>query len=175
MSVYVGLGSNVGSRRGHLRTVLHALDADPNMQGLRSSSLYESAHVGPGDQRDHLNLCVEFESSLAPPVLLELLQDLERAAGRAPGTHGEPRPLDLDLLLYGDCISEDPRCTLPHPRMGGRRFVLEPLQELLPGLRWPGQTLSLEQLLAVAEIRGQELRRVAAPGWWKEEFAAWTA
>jgi 2-amino-4-hydroxy-6-hydroxymethyldihydropteridine diphosphokinase len=175
VTVYLGLGGNLGDRRRYLREALLALQSDPALGALQTSGLYQSTHVGDTPQADHLNLCVALESALSPLAILGTLHRLERAAGRRPDTHGQARTLDLDLLLHGDCVRADPRCTLPHPRLSQRRFVLEPLWELAPRLRWPGQTLSLRQLLDSPSIRRQEIKQVADPSWWKEESAARTA
>jgi 2-amino-4-hydroxy-6-hydroxymethyldihydropteridine diphosphokinase len=175
VTVYLGLGSNMGPRRRHLRAALEALRLLPTVSALRSSALYEAAHVGSSPQADHLNLCASFECSHQPEELLQLLQAMERAAGRPRDSHGEARTLDLDLLLYGDCVRDDPRCTLPHPRMELRRFVLEPLVDLDPDLRLPSRSETVSILLDEPAIAAQRVRRVAEAGWWQEEMAAWTA
>jgi 2-amino-4-hydroxy-6-hydroxymethyldihydropteridine diphosphokinase len=104
--------------------------------------------VGVGEQPHFLNGVVELDTSLAARQLLERLLAVEQRFGRVrvPGEHG-PRTLDLDLLLYGDEVIEDPGLTVPHPRLHERRFVLEPLAELAPGLVVPGRG-NVESLLS---------------------------
>ncbi len=87
---------------------------------------------------------------MAPEQLLSLLKRLEREAGRVRGPRDGPRPLDLDLLVYGEVVSTVPSLVLPHPRLGERRFVLAPLAELAPGLRVPGLGRTIGELLEAA-------------------------
>lgn len=137
-SGYLGLGSNVGDRRANLQAGVDALDG----RGVRvtaSSSTYDTDPVGEVlDQPAFLNACVRIETGLAPEELLDACKDVERELGRdldAP-RHG-PRPLDVDLLLFGNEPHRSERLTLPHPQVAERRFVLIPLVELDPGLATP--------------------------------------
>lgn len=128
--VYLGLGSNLGDRLGHLSDALEGLAA-AGVRVRRVSPWLETRFVGPGPpQPDYLNAVAEVETGLVPLALLELTQSLEVAAGRAPGTHLLPRPLDIDMLLYRDWCVQHPRLVLPHPRLLERRFVLESLAAL---------------------------------------------
>ena len=99
-----------------------------------------------------MNAVVQLSTRLPAPGLLDLLQKIERAAGRERPYHHAPRTLDLDLLLYGDARIDSPRLTVPHPRMGGRAFVLRPLAEIDASLVAP------EALAAVAEQRIERMR-----------------
>jgi 2-amino-4-hydroxy-6-hydroxymethyldihydropteridine diphosphokinase len=106
------------------------------------------------DQPDFLNACVSIETSLDPEPLLDACKDIERELGRsaAGGRHG-PRPIDVDVLLLGELERDSERLSLPHPEVTSRRFVLEPLLELDPGLRLPdGRELS-QFLEAVSDQR----------------------
>ncbi|MBK9088722.1 MAG: 2-amino-4-hydroxy-6-hydroxymethyldihydropteridine diphosphokinase [Holophagales bacterium] len=107
--------------------------------------------MGGPPQPDFLNAVATGRTLLAPLDLLRLLQDLETEAGRIPGseTNG-PRPLDLDLLLYGDRRIDLPELVVPHPRLGERRFVLAPLADLVPDLVVPGTGRTVGSLLAAA-------------------------
>jgi 2-amino-4-hydroxy-6-hydroxymethyldihydropteridine diphosphokinase len=151
---YVGLGSNLGERRGHLEAALAALRATPGISEVRVSSLYETEPVGPPQGR-YLNAAARLRTGLPARRLLERLQAIERAAGRVRGPERNgPRSLDLDLLLYGDSRIREPDLVVPHPRLCERAFALEPLAELAPDLRHPDSGLRIDELA----------RRVRDPG-----------
>jgi 2-amino-4-hydroxy-6-hydroxymethyldihydropteridine diphosphokinase len=109
------------------------------MTVVRSSPVFETTPQGEvTEQPDFLNACLEIETALGPEELLAACKQVERELGRTPGgpRHG-PRPIDVDVLLLGDLEHRSERLTLPHPEVTGRRFVLEPLLELDPGLALP--------------------------------------
>ena len=137
---YVGLGANVGDRERTLRAAVDALAAEDGVEVLAISTLRETEPVGVGQQPLYLNGAAELETTLTARELLDRLLAVEQHFGRIriPGEHG-PRTLDLDLLLYGDEVIDEPGLTIPHPRVHERRFVLEPLAELAPGLVVPGR------------------------------------
>src|SRR3954452_16980983 len=138
---YLGLGSNVGDRRTHLRAAVAAL-REHGVEVEAASSLYQTEPVGEIlEQPDFLNAAVRIRSELEPLHLLDLCKAIEVEPGRMLGAqrHG-PRPLDVDLLLLGDLELETERLTLPHREVTSRRFVLAPLLELDPGLRLPDGT-----------------------------------
>ena len=145
---FVGLGANLGDREGALRAAVGALADEAGTEVVAVSTLRETAPVGVGEQPPYLNGVVALETTLAPRELLDRLLTVEQRFGRVrvPGEHG-PRTLDLDLLLYGDELIEEPGLTVPHPRLHERRFVLEPLAELAPGLVLPGRG-TVESLLS---------------------------
>jgi 2-amino-4-hydroxy-6-hydroxymethyldihydropteridine diphosphokinase len=146
---YIGLGSNLGPRERHLRDALDALRATPGLRALAVSSLYETRHVGPVPQGPHLNAVARVESRLGPRELLERLLAIERDAGRTRGPERHaPRTLDLDLLLFGSEVIEEPGLAVPHPRLSERAFVLEPLLELAPRLVHPVLGETVEALAA---------------------------
>jgi 2-amino-4-hydroxy-6-hydroxymethyldihydropteridine diphosphokinase len=136
---FVGLGSNLGDREGTLRAAVDALGGE-GVEVVGVSTLRETDPVGVGEQPLFLNGAAELETTLTAHELLDLLLEIEQRLGRVrvPGEHG-PRTLDLDLLLYGDEEIEEPGLSVPHPRLHERRFVLEPLAELAPGLVIPGR------------------------------------
>jgi 2-amino-4-hydroxy-6-hydroxymethyldihydropteridine diphosphokinase len=138
--VFVGLGSNLGDREATLRRAVEALAAEPGIEVVAVSALRETEPVGYLDQPRFLNGAVELASELPPVELLERLLAVERRFGRVrDGVPAQgPRTLDLDLLLYGDERIDEPGLAVPHPRLHERRFVLEPLAELAPGLVVPG-------------------------------------
>jgi 2-amino-4-hydroxy-6-hydroxymethyldihydropteridine diphosphokinase len=145
---YIGLGANLGDRERTLRAAVDALAAQDGIEVVGVSTLRETDPVGVGEQPRFLNGAVELDTTLAARELLDRLLAVEQRFGRVrvPGEHG-PRTVDLDLLLYGDEEIAEPRLTVPHPRLQERRFVLEPLAELDPGLVVPGRG-DVESLLA---------------------------
>jgi 2-amino-4-hydroxy-6-hydroxymethyldihydropteridine diphosphokinase len=137
---YVGLGANLGDRERTIRAAVDALAGEEGIELVAVSTLRETEPVGVGDQPRFLNGVAELDTSLAARDLLDGLLAVEERFGRVrvPGEHG-PRTLDLDLLLYGDEAIDERGLTVPHPRLHERRFVLEPLAELAPGLVVPGR------------------------------------
>jgi len=159
---YLGLGSNVGDRRGHLLDAVGALP-DHGVEVIASSSVYETEPVGLVlDQRDFYNACIRIETAHGPEGLLDACKAVERGLGREPGgvRHG-PRPIDVDLLLLGHLEYSSDRLTLPHPEVVSRRFVLVPLLELEPGLTLPDGRALADALAALGP--GQEVRQVGDP------------
>jgi 2-amino-4-hydroxy-6-hydroxymethyldihydropteridine diphosphokinase len=146
---YVGLGSNLGDREGTLRAAVGRLRNLAETRVVRVSTLRNTEPVGYVDQPRFLNGVVELETGLSAPRLLETLLGLEQAFGRNRGAVPPqgPRTLDLDLLLYGQDVIDEPGLKVPHPRLHERRFVLEPLAELDPALEVPGKG-SVQTLLS---------------------------
>jgi 2-amino-4-hydroxy-6-hydroxymethyldihydropteridine diphosphokinase len=136
---YLGLGSNVGDRVGHLQAAVEMLGERGTVVEAVSSA-YETEPVGEVlDQPDFLNAAIRIRTRLEPEALLDICKEIEAERGRALDAprHG-PRPLDVDLLLLGDLELSTDRLTLPHPQVTSRRFVLAPLLELDPTLKLPG-------------------------------------
>lgn len=164
VSLYLGLGSNLGDSRAQLLQGVQEL-ARHGVVVRRVSSLYRGPYVGPGaPQPDYWNAVVEAGTSLTPLQLLEATQAVERCCGRLAPRHGEPRSLDVDILYYGRRRLLHPRLTVPHPRQAERRFVLEPLDELGVLARLGGEAL----VARLAQLRRrQPLERLPfalAPG-----------
>ena len=162
MTGYLGLGSNVGDRRGYLEAAVQRLPRH-GVRVLASSSVYETEPVGEVlDQPDFLNACLRVETDLDPEELLDACKAVENELGRRPDTirHG-PRPVDVDVLLLGDLAHSSRRLQLPHPQATGRRFVLVPLLELDPDLTTPDGTRLADALAALGE--GQEVRPEGPP------------
>lgn len=146
----VALGSNLGDREKTLASAVRGLERAEGVTVLRRSTWHETAPVGgPEGQPDFLNGAVSIETKLDPEELLQLLQELERKAGRdrSAEVRNGPRTLDLDLLFLGEEVRDGQGLQLPHPRMGGRLFVLEPLCEVLPDAVLPGGAGTPRQLL----------------------------
>ena len=162
---YLGLGSNIGDRSGHLAAAIAALPGH-GVTVVACSSLYETEPVGLVlDQPDFLNACVRIETDLGPEDLLDACKAVEREVGRAAGgpRHG-PRVIDVDLLLLGDLQYSSERLTLPHAETGSRRFVLVPLLELDPELTPPDGRRLADTLAALDQSPStQAVSRVAPP------------
>jgi len=132
--VAVALGSNLGDRRAHLDFAISRLRQ--LLDDLRTSRYYETDPVGvPGAQPQFLNAAVVGVAATAPRPLLDALLAIERARDRQRPYVNAPRTLDLDLVLFGDAVVDEPGLIIPHPRFRERRFVLEPLAEIAPDLR----------------------------------------
>ncbi len=127
---FIALGSNLNEPAVQLRQACSALSSLKDSALIRTSSVYRSPAVGPGNQPDYLNAVMELESGLAPETMLDALQQQELAQGRTRNIRWGPRTLDLDILLYGNLQVSSPRLTIPHPEMKQRDFVLYPLLEL---------------------------------------------
>lgn len=170
--IAIGLGSNVGDRRATLTSAIEVLRSF--VDDLRASSFYDSPYVGSQPvadsaapqrrrameaglhqtQRDVLNAAVVGVTALGAHALLERLLAIELDFGRTRPYGGAPRTLDLDLILYGDAIIDEPGLQVPHPRFRERRFVLEPLAEIAPDWRDPVSGRSIAELLKKLEGSG---------------------
>ena len=137
---FVGIGSNLGEPERQIAAALDQLEAEDGVELVAVSSLRETTPVGYLDQPNFLNGAVELETKLPPRDLLERLLAIEARLGRVRGEGPRfgPRTIDLDLLVYGDDTIDEPGLAVPHPRLAERRFALEPLAELAPGLEIPG-------------------------------------
>lgn len=145
----MALGSNLGHREQHIRSALERLQSAPATRVIRVSSLLENPAVGgPVDSPDFLNAVAEISTTLAPADLLRRLLEIEHSLGRDRRLKWSPRTIDLDLLLYGDAVINEPSLTVPHARMHERRFVLAPLAEIAPHVVHPVLKKSAAELLA---------------------------
>jgi 2-amino-4-hydroxy-6-hydroxymethyldihydropteridine diphosphokinase len=133
---YVGIGSNLDDPRAQVMSAFDELDKLPHSRVVRKSSLYRSAPVGYAAQPDFVNAVAQLETGLPAERLLAELQAIEAQHGRTRSFANAPRTLDLDLLLFGDAKIASPALTVPHPRMHERAFVLEPLLEIAPHLKF---------------------------------------
>jgi 2-amino-4-hydroxy-6-hydroxymethyldihydropteridine diphosphokinase len=143
MKAYIGLGSNLGEREAQIRMALDDLARLPESRLVRASSLYDSEPVGDADQPNFLNAVAEVETELPPRQLMWNLHLIERRLGRTRTRRWGPRTIDLDLLLLGPMVVDEPDLQVPHPELTQRSFVLVPLVELDPLLVHPvtGETL----------------------------------
>ena len=148
-TAFIALGANLGDRLANLASAAEALDATPGIEVEAASWLYETAPVGgPGGQDPFLNAVVRVRTTLEPLALLDRLLAIEEAHRRVRVERWGPRTLDLDLLFLGDRLLDDPRLTLPHPRLHQRRFVLAPLADVGADMRHPRLDRTIADLLA---------------------------
>jgi 2-amino-4-hydroxy-6-hydroxymethyldihydropteridine diphosphokinase len=129
---FVAFGSNLEAPDEQVRAALAALAQEDGLTLVRASSLYRTAPVGYLDQPDFVNAVAEFETTLAPQQVLDVLLDVENRFGRVRTFRNAPRVLDLDLLMYDELSCDTATLTLPHPRMQERAFVMVPLAEIAP-------------------------------------------
>lgn len=154
--VVIALGSNLGDRAANLRAAVRELGAQ-RVTVEAGSSIWETPPV-PADQPRYLNAVVAGETDLDPERLLDVLKHIEWQLGRRPSRRWGPRPIDLDILLYGDSAYESERLTIPHQRLAERAFVLAPLSEVIRG---PLPVLGRSALELLAETDAEGLVRTS--------------
>lgn len=159
LPAYIGIGSNLDDPVARVEAAIEALGREARIHTLMRSSLWRTAPLGTGPQPDYINAVAGCLWRGSPSDLLDFLLATERAHGRRrDGVRWAARRLDLDLLLVSDRTLDTATLTLPHPRLGERAFVIEPLSEVAPTLVVPGLG-SLRDLRA--SVRGQRLERLA--------------
>ncbi len=153
--VYLSLGSNLGDRERMLAEALRLLQA-PDLRVTRISPVYETEPQDVKGQAWFLNLVAETETDLFPRQLLARIQKIEKQLGRKRGAPKGPRTIDIDILLFGSSVIDTPDLVVPHPLMTERRFVLQPLADLVPELRHPVLRRTVRELLS--GVSGQAVR-----------------
>ena len=156
-TAYLSLGSNLGDRAANLRAALAQLGAGGRL--LAVSALYETQPVDVPDQPWFLNCVVAIAAEKTPRELLQLALQIEAVMGRLRMRDKGPRNIDIDIVLFGDRIVDEPGLRVPHPALQRRRFVLEPLVEIAPEARHPELGKSARELLAALPA-GQTVRRL---------------
>jgi 2-amino-4-hydroxy-6-hydroxymethyldihydropteridine diphosphokinase len=156
-TAYLSLGSNLGDRAANLRQALAQLDVAGRL--LAVSAFYETQPVDVPDQPWFLNCAAAIETDKTPRELLQLALRVEAAMGRLRMREKGARKIDIDIVLFGDWVVDEPGLNIPHPAMHQRRFVLEPLVEIAPEARHPALGKTTQELLA-ALSGGQMVRRL---------------
>jgi 2-amino-4-hydroxy-6-hydroxymethyldihydropteridine diphosphokinase len=145
----IAMGSNLGDRMDYLQGGLDGLFDTPRLRFVAVSPVYQTAPVGGPEQSDYLNAVVIGETTMPAQALLERCHGLEDAFGRVRAELWGPRTLDLDLIVYGDEVSDSPGLTLPHPRAHERAFVLAPWHDADPEAEIPGRGRVADLLAAI--------------------------
>ena len=146
-TAYIALGSNMGDSRQILDGAVSAIDALPASKVEKVSGFITTPPYGVTDQPDFLNGCLRMKTLYYPKELLRELNRIEKEAGRERIIHWGPRTLDLDIIFYDDLISQEDDLCIPHVEMHKRSFVLEPLEEIAPYKRHPGNGKTVRQML----------------------------
>jgi len=160
--VFIGLGSNIGNRADYLQKALAEIANSEQIVLKKYSSVYETEPIGNKEQPQFLNMAAELESTLSPLDLLQRLKEIEITLGRRHSEHWGPREIDIDILYYGDEVSNDKRLQLPHPQTANRRFVLVPMKEIAEEFTDPLQRLSINELLRHCPDTGA-VRKITLP------------
>ncbi|MBB1614903.1 MULTISPECIES: 2-amino-4-hydroxy-6-hydroxymethyldihydropteridine diphosphokinase [Pseudomonas] len=153
--IYIGMGSNLAAPEAQLRSAIEALAQLPDSRMHGVSAFYQSDSLLPGQPR-YTNAVAALDSALAPLALLDALQAIENQQGRERNERWGPRTLDLDILLFGDRLIDEPRLKVPHYHMQARPFVLYPLAELAPADLQLADGRTLHELLAACPFVGLE-------------------
>jgi 2-amino-4-hydroxy-6-hydroxymethyldihydropteridine diphosphokinase len=146
-NIFIGMGSNIGDRRGYIQAALEKISKVPSTIVVKRSSVYETEPVGKKNQPDFLNLVAEIDTNLKPEDLLAELKSVEKMLGRTGIERWGPREIDIDILYFGSQIVRADEFEIPHAEVAKRRFVLVPLAEIAPNFKDPLRNKSMADLL----------------------------
>ena len=153
--IYLSLGSNLGDRKANLESVFEELT--PAIEVILCSSIYQTEPWGFKDQPDFLNMVVQGETELLPRELLAYLKKIEKKIGRKPSFIYGPRLVDIDILFYGKKVVDEVQLTIPHNKIPERAFVLVPLLEIAPDLKFPDSDQTVSDLVSSIDTSGVSL------------------
>lgn len=155
VTVYLGLGSNLGNRLHNLTQALGLLA--PRVQIIQISSVFDTAPQENLHQPRFFNMAVRAETTLSPEALLAFVKEIEMAMGRKKTPPNSPRLIDIDILFYDVLVRQSPGLTLPHPKLTRRSFVLMPLAEISPELQHPTTHKTVQKMLQELRLDDQEI------------------
>jgi 2-amino-4-hydroxy-6-hydroxymethyldihydropteridine diphosphokinase len=144
-SVYLLLGSNLGDRLQYIKQATRQIE-NQIAPVIKKSSVYETASWGKTDAPDYLNQVIELYTDVTPRAILQLILNIEKKSGRIRGEKWDARTIDIDILFYGQLVINEEGLQIPHPALHTRRFTLEPLAEIAPGLIHPSLNVSILSL-----------------------------
>ena len=153
--IYLSLGSNLGDREANLESVFEELP--PAIEVIVRSSIYKTEPWGFKDQPDFLNMVAQGKTELTPRELLAYLKKIEKKIGRKPSFIYGPRLVDVDILFYGKKVVDEFRLTIPHKKIAERAFVLVPLLEIAPDLKFPDTDQTIRDLVRSIDTSGVSL------------------
>ena len=159
----LGLGGNIGDTQSLMVAAIGHLAKNPEIELRAVSALYHTPPWGKTDQPPFLNAAVKIETRLSPVALLKTVLGVEQELGRERAERWGPRTIDIDILVYGTVVVDEPGLRIPHPRLKERAFALAPLVDVLPDAHVSGRQAS--DWLAESDRAG--LKRLAEPGWQK--------